>query len=57
MNISEIMWTQQIVFRNISVYRNIHACTNNEKKAMTLKKSWEGYMGEFGGMRGQGEML
>jgi hypothetical protein len=31
--------------------------TINEKKAMTLKMSWKGYIGGFGGLKGKGENI
>lgn len=53
------MWIQQIVFKNIDVYRNLYmfVLIINEKKVMILKMSWKGYIGGFGGLKGKGENI
>lgn len=49
MHTSNIIWTQQVMVSNMSVYTNtyMHAITINEKEVMTLKERREECMGGF----------
>lgn len=42
------METEQAILRNIYVCMYLHAIMINEKEAINLNKSEEGYIGEFG---------
>lgn len=56
---SNIIWTQQFIFRNMYVYTSTYMPTIiiSIKEAVNLNESWEGYMGGFGGKKGKGENL
>ena len=49
MHTSNTIWTEQVEFRNIYVhmYTYMYETAINEKEAMSLIKSKEGYMGWF----------
>lgn len=48
--------TQQVMFRNIHVYKYVYACSNNEEEAMNLKDVREAYVGGLGERKEKGEV-
>ena len=56
---SNIIWTVQVVFRNICAYTNtyLHVIITDEKEAMNLKKGREECMRGFGGREGNRKIL
>lgn len=54
---SEIIWNEQFIFRNVSVYTYAHVMTINEKKkAVYLKENGKEYARRLLGRKEKGEM-